>query len=52
MADEPSVIRKRAKAVLEAGGMLRSRSIEERVFRSKEGNQSASPEEPDLSAVS
>ena len=30
MADEPSVIRKRAKAVLEAGGMLRSRSIEER----------------------
>lgn len=30
MADETSVIRKRAKAVLEAGGMLRGRSIEER----------------------
>ncbi len=30
MTDEPSVIRKRAQAVLEAGGMLRNRSVEER----------------------
>ncbi len=30
MTHEPSVIRKRAQAVLEAGGMLRNRSVEER----------------------